>query len=153
MTPRGGKWLVIFCDEINLPSEDKYGTQRVISFMRHVVELVRALCASVCAYVLCVCSCACVRVFEGATWDRSCVLATDLIMYLLFHGLSPFLFTCTPVVHRVIFVLSRIVYLCRAASGAARAAPRCGTVWTACSLWVPATRPLTPAVYPSHTGS
>lgn len=99
MTPRGGKWLVIFCDEINLPSEDKYGTQRVISFMRHVVELVRALCASVCAYVLCVCSCACVRVFEGATWDRSCVLATDFIMYLLFHGLSPFLFTCFPTAH------------------------------------------------------
>jgi dynein heavy chain 1, cytosolic len=38
MTPRQGKWLVVFCDEINLPSEDKYGTQRVIAFMRHVVE-------------------------------------------------------------------------------------------------------------------
>uniref|UniRef100_A0A1X7SIZ1 Dynein heavy chain AAA 5 extension domain-containing protein n=1 Tax=Amphimedon queenslandica TaxID=400682 RepID=A0A1X7SIZ1_AMPQE len=25
-----GKWLVLFCDEINLPDLDKYGTQRVI---------------------------------------------------------------------------------------------------------------------------
>ena len=32
------KWLVIFCDEVNLPEEDKYGTQRVISFMRQIVE-------------------------------------------------------------------------------------------------------------------
>lgn len=45
-TPRGlvlapiqvGKWLVLFCDEINLPSCDKYGTQRVISFLRQMVE-------------------------------------------------------------------------------------------------------------------
>lgn len=34
------RWLVIFCDEINLPSPDKYGTQRVISFMRQLVEQV-----------------------------------------------------------------------------------------------------------------
>lgn len=33
------KWLVIFCDEINLPEPDKYGTQRVISFLRQLVEL------------------------------------------------------------------------------------------------------------------
>ncbi|RMZ84735.1 hypothetical protein DV737_g982, partial [Chaetothyriales sp. CBS 132003] len=33
-----GKWLVIFCDEINLPSPDTYGTQRVISFLRQLVE-------------------------------------------------------------------------------------------------------------------
>ncbi|CAH8838540.1 unnamed protein product [Trichobilharzia szidati] len=32
------KWLVFFCDEINLPNEDKYGTQRVISFLRQMVE-------------------------------------------------------------------------------------------------------------------
>uniref|UniRef100_A0A7E4ZT92 Dynein heavy chain, cytoplasmic n=1 Tax=Panagrellus redivivus TaxID=6233 RepID=A0A7E4ZT92_PANRE len=32
------RWLVIFCDEINLPTPDKYGTQRVISFMRQLVE-------------------------------------------------------------------------------------------------------------------
>lgn len=31
-----GKWLVLFCDEINLPDMDKYGTQRVISFLRQV---------------------------------------------------------------------------------------------------------------------
>ncbi|GAA97827.1 uncharacterized protein L969DRAFT_96169 [Mixia osmundae IAM 14324] len=45
-TPKGtilspvqlGRWLVIFCDEINLPALDKYGTQRVISFMRQLVE-------------------------------------------------------------------------------------------------------------------
>lgn len=33
-----GKWIVLFCDEINLPSVDKYGTQRVISFLRQMVE-------------------------------------------------------------------------------------------------------------------
>ena len=31
-------WLVVFCDEINLPQEDSYGTQRVIMFMRQLVE-------------------------------------------------------------------------------------------------------------------
>ena len=39
MAPRQiGRWLVIFCDEINLPAPDKYGTQRVISFLRQLVE-------------------------------------------------------------------------------------------------------------------
>lgn len=33
-----GKWLVVFCDEINLPDLDAYGTQRVISFLRQLVE-------------------------------------------------------------------------------------------------------------------
>ncbi|KAF1990825.1 hypothetical protein K402DRAFT_460233 [Aulographum hederae CBS 113979] len=33
-----GRWLVIFCDEINLPAPDKYGTQRAISFIRQLVE-------------------------------------------------------------------------------------------------------------------
>ncbi|KAH8923510.1 hypothetical protein BT69DRAFT_1319504 [Atractiella rhizophila] len=33
-----GRWIVIFCDEINLPATDKYGTQRVISFIRQLVE-------------------------------------------------------------------------------------------------------------------
>ncbi|XP_026482181.1 dynein heavy chain, cytoplasmic isoform X8 [Ctenocephalides felis] len=33
-----GKWLVLFCDEINLPDMDRYGTQRVISFLRQLVE-------------------------------------------------------------------------------------------------------------------
>ncbi|XP_025833356.1 dynein heavy chain, cytoplasmic [Agrilus planipennis] len=33
-----GKWLVIFCDEINLPDMDSYGTQRVIMFLRQLVE-------------------------------------------------------------------------------------------------------------------
>lgn len=37
-----GKWLVLFCDEINLPDMDKYGTQRVISFIRQVRLLPRA---------------------------------------------------------------------------------------------------------------
>ena len=32
------KWLVLFCDEINLPDEDSYGTQRVIAFIRQLVE-------------------------------------------------------------------------------------------------------------------
>ena len=31
-------WLVVFCDEINLPEEDTYGTQKVIMFMRQLVE-------------------------------------------------------------------------------------------------------------------
>ena len=33
-----GKWLVFFCDEINLPAPDRYGTQRVITFLRQLVE-------------------------------------------------------------------------------------------------------------------
>ncbi|KAF2488243.1 dynein heavy chain, N-terminal region 2-domain-containing protein [Neohortaea acidophila] len=33
-----GRWLVVFCDEINLPAPDKYGTQRVISFLRQLIE-------------------------------------------------------------------------------------------------------------------
>ncbi|KAJ3385444.1 hypothetical protein HDU84_002244 [Entophlyctis sp. JEL0112] len=32
------RWLVVFCDEINLPAIDKYGTQRVISFLRQLVQ-------------------------------------------------------------------------------------------------------------------
>ena len=28
------KWLIIFCDEINLPETDKYGTIPVITFLR-----------------------------------------------------------------------------------------------------------------------
>lgn len=32
------KWLILFCDEINLPQVDKYGTIRVISFLRQLVE-------------------------------------------------------------------------------------------------------------------
>ncbi|KAJ3265095.1 hypothetical protein HDU77_006529 [Chytriomyces hyalinus] len=33
-----GRWLVLFCDEINLPAADEYGTQRVISFLRQLVQ-------------------------------------------------------------------------------------------------------------------
>jgi dynein heavy chain 1, cytosolic len=33
-----GRWLVIFCDEINLPATDKYGTQKVISLLRQMME-------------------------------------------------------------------------------------------------------------------
>lgn len=33
-----GKWLVLFCDELNLPSPDKYGTQVVIQFLRQLVK-------------------------------------------------------------------------------------------------------------------
>ena len=33
-----GKWLVVFCDEINLPANDAYGTQRVNMFIRQIVE-------------------------------------------------------------------------------------------------------------------
>ena len=31
-----GVWIVLFCDEINLPDMDAYGTQRVISFLIQV---------------------------------------------------------------------------------------------------------------------
>ena len=31
-------WLVVFCDEINLPENDAYGSQRVIMFMRQLIE-------------------------------------------------------------------------------------------------------------------
>ncbi|ODV98401.1 hypothetical protein PACTADRAFT_20118, partial [Pachysolen tannophilus NRRL Y-2460] len=33
-----GKWLVIFADELNLPKVDKFNSQKVISFMRELVE-------------------------------------------------------------------------------------------------------------------
>ena len=33
-----GRWLVIFCDEINLPTPDRYGTQKAISFLRQLIE-------------------------------------------------------------------------------------------------------------------
>ena len=33
-----GRWLVLFCDEINLPAPDKYGTQRAINFLRQLIE-------------------------------------------------------------------------------------------------------------------
>ena len=39
LRPRAlNKWLVVFCDEINLPDEDKYGTQAVITFLRQLAE-------------------------------------------------------------------------------------------------------------------
>lgn len=39
LTPKvSGKWVVVFCDEINLPGVDKYGTQRVISLIRQMIE-------------------------------------------------------------------------------------------------------------------
>ena len=39
MSPtQASKWLVIFCDEINLPACDKYGTQVVITFLRQMTE-------------------------------------------------------------------------------------------------------------------
>jgi len=39
MRPRNvSKWLVVFCDEINLPETDKYGTQAIITFLRQLTE-------------------------------------------------------------------------------------------------------------------
>lgn len=32
------KWLVVFCDEINLPDADKYGTMVIITFLRQLTE-------------------------------------------------------------------------------------------------------------------
>eukprot|EP00916_Digyalum_oweni_P025987 GHVL01042788.1.p1 GENE.GHVL01042788.1~~GHVL01042788.1.p1 ORF type:complete len:2866 (+),score=438.01 GHVL01042788.1:781-8598(+) len=33
-----GRWLIVFCDEINLPTPDKYSTQRIIFFLRQMTE-------------------------------------------------------------------------------------------------------------------
>lgn len=39
LTPRqSGRRVVFFCDEINLPARDAYGTQRVIAFMRQLIS-------------------------------------------------------------------------------------------------------------------
>lgn len=35
---RPNKWLVVFCDEINLPDMDKYGTMTIITFLRELTE-------------------------------------------------------------------------------------------------------------------
>lgn len=35
---RDNQWLVVFCDEINLPAADLYGTQTVITFLRQLTE-------------------------------------------------------------------------------------------------------------------
>lgn len=35
---QANKWMVLFCDEINLPEVDKYGTQIVITFLREITE-------------------------------------------------------------------------------------------------------------------
>lgn len=39
LVPRvSSKWVIVFCDEINLPQADSYGTQKVISLIRQMVE-------------------------------------------------------------------------------------------------------------------
>jgi dynein heavy chain 1, cytosolic len=38
LSPKNDRWLILFCDEINLPKPDPYGTQRVNSFIRQLVE-------------------------------------------------------------------------------------------------------------------
>lgn len=39
MRPRAaGRWLIVFCDEINLPETDAYNTQKVITFLRQMTE-------------------------------------------------------------------------------------------------------------------
>ncbi|CBH12406.1 dynein heavy chain, cytosolic, putative [Trypanosoma brucei gambiense DAL972] len=38
MTPTSGKRLLLFCDEVNLPALDQYGTQPVVQFLRQLVE-------------------------------------------------------------------------------------------------------------------
>lgn len=38
LRPKERGWLILFCDEINLPSMDNYETIRVISFLRQLVE-------------------------------------------------------------------------------------------------------------------
>lgn len=36
--PQLGRWVVVFCDEINLPERDRYGTQQVIALLRQLLE-------------------------------------------------------------------------------------------------------------------
>ncbi|CAD8134930.1 unnamed protein product [Paramecium octaurelia] len=38
LQPKNQKWLVVFCDEINLPDQDKYGTMAIITFLRQLTE-------------------------------------------------------------------------------------------------------------------
>lgn len=38
LQPKSQKWLVVFCDEINLPDQDKYATMPVITFLRQLTE-------------------------------------------------------------------------------------------------------------------
>lgn len=38
LRPKERGWLILFCDEINLPAMDNYETIRVISFLRQLVE-------------------------------------------------------------------------------------------------------------------
>eukprot|EP01062_Namystynia_karyoxenos_P055679 TRINITY_DN4670_c0_g1_i3.p1 TRINITY_DN4670_c0_g1~~TRINITY_DN4670_c0_g1_i3.p1 ORF type:complete len:4935 (+),score=2334.99 TRINITY_DN4670_c0_g1_i3:176-14806(+) len=33
-----GKWIVVFCDECNLPATDKYGTVRILALIRQIIE-------------------------------------------------------------------------------------------------------------------
>lgn len=36
--PQMGRWVVVFCDEINLPARDAFGTQQVIALLRQLLE-------------------------------------------------------------------------------------------------------------------
>ncbi|RNF24116.1 cytoplasmic dynein 1 heavy chain 1 [Trypanosoma conorhini] len=38
MSPTGGKGLLLFCDEINLPAMDQYGTQPVVQLLRQLIQ-------------------------------------------------------------------------------------------------------------------
>ncbi|KAF8280778.1 dynein heavy chain, cytosolic [Trypanosoma cruzi] len=38
MSPTSGKVLLLFCDEINLPALDQYGTQSVVQLLRQLIE-------------------------------------------------------------------------------------------------------------------
>lgn len=38
LRPKERGWLILFCDEINLPAMDRYETIRVISFLRQLIE-------------------------------------------------------------------------------------------------------------------
>jgi dynein heavy chain 1, cytosolic len=38
MVPSSGKQLLLFCDEINLPALDRYGTQAVVQLLRQLIE-------------------------------------------------------------------------------------------------------------------
>ncbi|KAI3404296.2 DYN1 [Candida oxycetoniae] len=39
LCPRvNGKWVVVFCDEVNLPKTDRFGTQTVIALLKQLIE-------------------------------------------------------------------------------------------------------------------
>lgn len=36
--PTGGRQLIVFIDDLNMPKIDKYGTQQPIAFLKYLIE-------------------------------------------------------------------------------------------------------------------